>query len=77
MTPVVNTLKHSHLNYQLASARLELVGNLWQETSVNAGEIVFPGNSKVEKYDLEFSRVIQKGITEPETLDRFMDITYH
>lgn len=45
MTAVVNSLKQSDIFYQLTLTQLELVGNLCQDVSFNAGDIIFPENS--------------------------------
>lgn len=45
MTAVVNSLKQSDIFYQLTPTQLELVGNLCQDVSFNAGDVIFPENS--------------------------------
>ena len=45
MNPVVNFLKQSDVFFQLTPAQLELVANLCQEFTYQAGDIIFKENS--------------------------------
>ena len=45
MNALVNFLKQSDIFYQLTPTQLELVANLCQEVTFNAGDIIFQENS--------------------------------
>jgi CRP/FNR family cyclic AMP-dependent transcriptional regulator len=68
MNSAVNFLKQSDVFYHLTPAQLELVANLCQESTYQAGEIIFKENSTGKELYIiaqgEVEILIQRGSTE-------------
>jgi len=71
MNPVVNFLKQSDVFFQLTPAQLELVANLCQEFTYQAGDIIFKENSTGKELYIiaqgEVEILIHHGSSEPAT----------
>ena len=69
MNPVVNFLKQSDVFFQLTPAQLELVANLCQEFTYQAGDIIFKENSTGKELYIiaqgEVEILIHHGSSEP------------